>query len=228
MQQALAVALKGSLPLSTSMFMCFLACLVSSAALRHGNSSDAEDSEAGPRSADEDDLEDGAGDEDDGSQGPSTSQRKRQRMQRQGSADNQDEGGGGPGGGDGSQRNKRPKRITREQLREKEQAVDEYYSNYNGYGKPSSLVLLGLCQGLRIDDNLHVWCVDGCNAVPLCTFWDTCRGIQNFTAIMNVMGAALSCHTSTNTLYSCTLALQARHPWFDGAAAAAPDQSRAL
>ncbi len=41
------------------------------------------------------------------------------------------------------------------------QAVDAYYSERNGYGKPSSVLLYGLCNALQQDDFFHVWWVLG-------------------------------------------------------------------
>ncbi|KXZ52102.1 hypothetical protein GPECTOR_10g1125 [Gonium pectorale] len=47
---------------------------------------------------------------------------------------------------------RRKKRADRAKL------VDEYYSDRNGYGKPTSLLLYHLCSQLRHDDNFHIWC----------------------------------------------------------------------
>ncbi|GFR43350.1 hypothetical protein Agub_g4421 [Astrephomene gubernaculifera] len=42
--------------------------------------------------------------------------------------------------------------------RRRAEEVDSYYSDRNGYGKPSSLLLFSLCHQLQHDDNFHVWC----------------------------------------------------------------------
>ncbi|EFJ53221.1 hypothetical protein VOLCADRAFT_115803 [Volvox carteri f. nagariensis] len=42
--------------------------------------------------------------------------------------------------------------------RKRAEEVDAYYSDRNGYGKPSSLLLFSLCHELQHDDNFHVWC----------------------------------------------------------------------
>lgn len=57
---------------------------------------------------------------------------------------------------DGSSKRKRLK-LSREDIKERESLIDEYYSGNNGYGKPSSLLVLELCHLLHLDDAFHVW-----------------------------------------------------------------------
>lgn len=41
--------------------------------------------------------------------------------------------------------------------RKRAEEVDAYYSDRNGYGKPSALLLFKLCHALQHDDNFHIW-----------------------------------------------------------------------
>ncbi|GIL85725.1 hypothetical protein Vretimale_13172 [Volvox reticuliferus] len=62
--------------------------------------------------------------------------------------------------GDGSLRTRGPvaRAETAAARRKRAEEVDSYYSDRNGYGKPSSLLLHTLCHELQHDDNFHIWC----------------------------------------------------------------------
>ncbi|KAG2445370.1 hypothetical protein HYH02_008835 [Chlamydomonas schloesseri] len=46
----------------------------------------------------------------------------------------------------------------RAERRKRAELIDAYYSDCNGYGKPSSLLLFSLCNTAQHDDNFHLWC----------------------------------------------------------------------